>query len=216
VTITISEGTFVFLVGTTGGGKSTLLRLLGREDVASTGRVLFEQQDLAQLSAADVQSLRRKTGTVHQTVRLMEQLTVEQNVELVLRVTCSEDEWQRDRILDLLARLGLAAAADMLPRELSGGERQRVALARAICHSPRLLILDEPTSNLDPANAWRVAEILQEHHARGATIVMATHNRPIVDALLHRVVRLEEGRVTTDQVGHAYPRDLPTDSDWWD
>jgi len=206
VDLEIRRGDFIFLVGPSGAGKSTLIRLLIREQVATTGRVYLAGRDLARVSRSQVHRLRRRIGVVFQDFRLLPNKTVRENVAFALEVTGAPLDEIRRRVPRLLALVGLEDQARQLPAQLSGGEQQRAAIARALVHDPAILIADEPTGNLDPVTGWEIVQLLLEINALGTTLVVATHNQEIVTALRRRVVALEQGRMVRDEVGAAYRR----------
>ena len=206
VDLEIQRGDFIFLVGPSGAGKSTLIRLLIREQVATTGRVYLAGRDLARVSRSQVHRLRRRIGVVFQDFRLLPNKTVRENVAFALEVTGAPLDEIRRRVPRLLALVGLEDQAQQLPAQLSGGEQQRAAIARALVHDPAILIADEPTGNLDPVTGWEIVQLLLEINALGTTLVVATHNQEIVTALRRRVVALEQGRMVRDEVGAAYRR----------
>jgi cell division transport system ATP-binding protein len=206
VDLEIRRGDFIFLVGPSGAGKSTLIRLLIREQVATSGRVYLAGRDLARVSRSQVHRLRRRIGVVFQDFRLLPNKTVRENVAFALEVTGAPLDEIRRRVPRLLALVGLEDQAQQLPAQLSGGEQQRAAIARALVHDPAILIADEPTGNLDPVTGWEIVQLLLEINALGTTLVVATHNQEIVTALRRRVVALEQGRMVRDEVGAAYRR----------
>jgi len=206
VDLEIRRSDFIFLVGPSGAGKSTLIRLLIREQVATTGRVYLAGRDLARVSRSQVHRLRRRIGVVFQDFRLLPNKTVRENVAFALEVTGAPLAEIRRRVPRLLALVGLEDQAQQLPAQLSGGEQQRAAIARALVHDPAILIADEPTGNLDPVTGWEIVQLLLEINALGTTLVVATHNQEIVTALRRRVVALEQGRMVRDELGAAYRR----------
>ncbi len=206
VTVTIPAGDFVFLVGPSGAGKSTFIRLLIREHVASTGQVMVAGRDLARLRRRQVPQLRRRIGIVFQDFRLLPNKTVFENVAFALEVTGASRAEIRGHVPRLLNLVGLQEHVDHLPAQLSGGEQQRVAIARAMVHDPMLLIADEPTGNLDPVTSWEIIQLLIHINAMGTTVLMATHNQEIVNAMRRRVLALENGRLVRDEAGAAYER----------
>jgi cell division transport system ATP-binding protein len=198
VSLTVPDGDFVFLVGASGAGKSSLVRLLIREEMASRGRLFVAGQELSRLRRHHLPHFRRRVGLVFQDFKLLPSMTVQENVAFALHTLGESVRVIRDRVDDALETVGLIRKARSYPCELSGGEQQRVAIARALVHEPSLFVADEPTGNLDPATAWDIMEILSTINAAGVTIVMATHNREIVDATRHRVVALERGQIIRD------------------
>ena len=207
VTVTILAGDFVFLVGQSGAGKSTFIRLLIREQLATAGRVVVAGHDLARIRRSQVPGLRRRIGIVFQDFRLLPAKTVFENVAFALEVTGATRQEIRRRVPQLLNLVGLHEHDDHLPTQLSGGELQRAAIARALVHDPAMLIADEPTGNLDPVTSWEIIQLLIQINAMGTTVLMATHNQEIVNAMRRRVVALEQGRLVRDEFGAAYERE---------
>jgi cell division transport system ATP-binding protein len=206
VDLRIPEGDFVFLVGPSGAGKSTLIRLLVREEEASSGRIEVAGRDVTGMKPRDVPRLRREIGIVFQDFRLLPRKTVAENVAFALEVTGTPRRLIRPSVARVLALVGLGEQADQRPGQLSGGEMQRAAIARAMVHGPRLIIADEPTGNLDPLISWEIIQLLLRINDMGTTVLMATHNAEVVTALRRRVVALEGGRIVRDEVG-GYHRD---------
>ncbi|MCS7173290.1 MAG: cell division ATP-binding protein FtsE [Armatimonadetes bacterium] len=204
VSLSIEPGEFVFLVGSSGAGKSTLLRLLYRAEVPTEGAVWVDGVEVNRLRPREVPRLRRRIGVVFQDFKLLRDRTVAENVGFVLRVTGTPPDWIPPRIRWALETVGLLDRADAFPHELSGGEQQRVAIARAIALRPGLLLADEPTGNLDPETSWEIMRLLVRIHLQGTTVVMATHNRLLVDILRRRVVELAEGQVVRDEAWGGY------------
>lgn len=206
-TTTIEKGEFVFLVGPSGAGKSTFLRLIFREDLPTRGQVLVGGRSVARLRPWEVPLLRRKIGVVFQDFRLLEDRTVYENVAFAMQVLERPPQEIRQKVPRVLQMVGLAARANAYPQHLSGGEQQRVAIARAIVNSPPVLVADEPTGNLDPDTAWDILRLLLEINKGGTTVIMATHNREIVDRLQRRVIALEQGRIVRDEAKGVYRRE---------
>ncbi len=204
VDLVIPEGDFVFLVGPSGAGKSTLIKLLIRDELATSGEVVLDGHDLARLPRRQVPKMRRKIGVVFQDFKLLPSKTVWENVAFALEVTGTPRKRIAPAVDRVLSLVGLTAQARQVPAQLSGGEQQRTAIARALVHDPRLIIADEPTGNLDPLISWEILQLLLRINEMGVTILMATHNAEFVTALRRRVVALEEGRVVRDEVGGAY------------
>ncbi len=201
VSLRIDPGEFVCVIGPSGAGKSTLLSLLvGAENVTS-GSISVDDVDLRTVPPPALQLFRRKVGVVFQDYKLLQDRTVEENIAFPLEVCGVSDADIKMRVPQLLKRMNLSSRAKALPQELSGGEKARVAIARAIVHQPLILLADEPTGNLDPYQAGIVLEIFREIHAGGTTIVLATHEESLVNALQQRVIRLEAGKVTRDETG---------------
>jgi cell division transport system ATP-binding protein len=198
ISLTVPEGGFVFLVGASGAGKSSLIRLLIREEKPTRGRLIVHGLDLGSLDRRHLPYYRRTVGLVFQDFKLLPRMTVHENVAFALQ-TLGESGRVIAREADAaLEIVGLGGKTRNYPNELSGGEQQRVAIARALIHRPGLVIADEPTGNLDPETAWEITQILWQIHAEGVTVVMATHNREIVDAMRQRVVALERGEIVRD------------------
>ena len=206
VDLVIPEGDFVFIVGPSGAGKSTLMRLIIRDEVATSGQVILDGADLARLPRRGVPKVRRKIGTIFQDFKLLPRKTVWENVAFALEVTGTPRRRIRPAVDRVLALVGLTAQARQVPTQLSGGEQQRTAIARALVHDPRIIIADEPTGNLDPLISWEILQLLLRINELGVTVLMATHNADVVTALRKRVVALEEGRIIRDEVGGTYHR----------
>lgn len=206
VTLEIEKGDFVFLVGASGSGKSSLLRMMLREDVPSKGSIYVLGENLISIPGRRVPYFRRNIGMVFQDFRLLPNKTVHQNVAFCLEVIGKSPAFIADAVPAVLKLVGLEEKRDRYPNELSGGEQQRVALARAIVNKPQLLLADEPTGNLDPATSQEIVNLLERISAAGTTIVMATHDRGIVDKLKRRVVVLKEGKIVSDERGVGYEK----------
>ncbi len=204
VTVDIQTGEFVFLVGPSGSGKSTFLRLLLREERATSGRVFVNEQDVARIRRWRVPRLRRQIGAVFQDFRLLPNKTVAQNVAFALDVLGRPRSEVKPAVADALELVGLSEVSGRRPGELSGGEQQRVAIARAFVNRPPLLVADEPTGNLDPASSLGIMRILDRINREGATVLIATHDAAIVDQMRRRVVQLESGQVVRDQARGVY------------
>jgi cell division transport system ATP-binding protein len=209
VTLQIERGEFVFLIGVSGAGKSTLVRLLYREERASSGRIIVNGYDLMRLPNAQVPFLRRRIGVVFQDFKLLPRKTVAENIAFPLVVCELSPREIRRRVAELLEVVGLKSRATARPAELSGGEQQRAALARAVINNPVLLIADEPTGNLDPENARGITQLLADINRRGTTCVVATHSEQMVNALRRRVVEMVGGRVVRDAHTAVYREASP-------
>lgn len=204
VSLEIEKGDFVFLVGQSGSGKSSLLRLMLREDVPSIGSVFVLGENLVGIPSRRIPFFRRKLGVVFQDFRLLPNKTVAQNVAFSLEVIGKSPGFVQEAVPDVLRMVGLHEKADRLPSELSGGEQQRVALARAIVNKPALLLADEPTGNLDPATSDEIMALIDRINQNGTTVVMATHDRGIVDRFQKRVVEMSQGKIVRDQRSAGY------------
>jgi cell division transport system ATP-binding protein len=204
VTLSIPRQDFVFLVGPSGAGKSTLVRLLIREERATRGQILVDGQELGKLKRRHLPYLRRKIGIVFQDFKLLPNLTVFQNVAFAVRVTDGSLRHLQPKVEEVLSIVGLEGKEKKFPDELSGGEQQRVAIARALVHDPRIFVADEPTGNLDPATSWEILQLLLQINARGTTVLMATHNREIVDVMRRRVIAIQGGRIVRDEDAGGY------------
>ena len=206
ITVDIPPGDFVFLVGPSGAGKSTFIRLLIREQLPTSGRVRVAGRDLLRMRRGQVPALRRRIGIVFQDFRLLPSKTVWENVAFALEVTGTPRAVVRERVPQLLNLVGLHEHAHHLPTQLSGGEQQRTAIARALVHDPPILIADEPTGNLDPVTSWDIIQLLIQINQLGTTVLMATHNQEIVNAMRRRVLALENGHLVRDESTAAYER----------
>ena len=204
VDLEISRGEFVFLVGASGSGKSTMLRLAIREEQVTEGRLLVGGHDLSRLPHRKVPQLRRQIGSVFQDFRLLPNKTVEQNVAFALQVIGRPRRAIRALVPETLELVGLQDMGKRYPHELSGGEQQRVAIARAVVNRPPVLLADEPTGNLDPATSLDIVHLLGRIHDAGTTILMATHDNTIVDRMQQRVVEIEDGVVVRDEATGSY------------
>jgi cell division transport system ATP-binding protein len=204
VDLEISKGEFVFLVGPSGSGKSTLIRLMLRQELPTSGKIWVAGKEITTLPGWKVPLLRRSIGTVFQDFKLLPSKTVHENVAFALEVIGRPKHVIRSQVPQVLKLVGLAAKADRLPNQLSGGEQQRVSIARAFVNRPLILLADEPTGNLDPATSVGIMRLLDRINRTGTTVVMATHDHAIVDAMRRRVVALERGRVIRDQSRGAY------------
>ncbi|MFD7644237.1 cell division ATP-binding protein FtsE [Kitasatospora sp. NPDC059795] len=204
VSLEIEKGEFVFLVGSSGSGKSTFLRLCLREERPSTGDVYVLGKDLGKLSNWKVPHMRRQLGTVFQDFRLLPNKTVGQNVAFALEVIGKPKSAINKVVPEVLDLVGLGGKEERMPGELSGGEQQRVAIARAFVNRPMLLIADEPTGNLDPQNSVGIMKLLDRINRTGTTVLMATHDQAIVDQMRKRVIELDKGLLVRDQARGVY------------
>jgi cell division transport system ATP-binding protein len=218
VTLDIAKGEFVFLVGPSGSGKSTLIRLLLREELPTSGDLWVAGKHVNKLASWKVPMLRRSVGTVFQDFKLLPNKTVYENVAFALEVIGRPRHVVRQQVPQVLRLVGLTAKADRMPRQLSGGEQQRVSIARAFVNRPLILMADEPTGNLDPGTSVGIMRLLDRINRTGTTVVMATHDHAIVDAMRRRVVELDGGAVVRDQSHGGYQQlpplpDTPGDGD---
>ncbi|HVD88979.1 MAG TPA: cell division ATP-binding protein FtsE [Jatrophihabitantaceae bacterium] len=204
VSVEIDKGEFVFLIGPSGSGKSTVLRLLLREERPSTGVVHVDGRNLSRLPARKVPELRRKIGCVFQDFRLLPKKTVYDNVAFALEVINKSQRAIKRTVPEVLDLVGLDGKANRHPHELSGGEQQRVAIARAFVNRPLVLLADEPTGNLDPDTSQGIMRLLERINRTGTTVLMATHDNNIVDAMRRRVIELDFGKVVRDQARGVY------------
>jgi cell division transport system ATP-binding protein len=204
VSMQIEKGEFVFLIGQSGSGKTTVLRLLLREEVADSGTVNVNGRNLNKLAKRKVPDLRRKIGCVFQDFRLLPKKSVYENVAFALEVINKSPKTIRRTVPEVLDLVGLTGKAQRLPHELSGGEQQRVAIARAFVNRPLVLLADEPTGNLDPDTSQGLMGLLERINRTGSTVVMATHDNNIVDAMRRRVIELDFGKVIRDQSRGVY------------
>jgi len=198
VNIKIDRGEFISLVGPSGAGKSTLIRLFIREDVPTTGRISIAGRDITKLKTDDLPYYRRKVGVIFQDYKLLPQKTVYENIAFALEVCDVPAKEIREKVIKILALVGLSARMENYPHELSGGEQQRVAIARSLVHSPQIVIADEPTGNLDPVNSKEIIDLLLRINRAGAVVILATHNAEIVNNLRRRVISMRGGKVVSD------------------
>ncbi len=202
--VDIDKGEFVFLVGPSGSGKSTFLRLLNREERPEKGRIFVAGKDIAELPAYKVPYLRRNIGSVYQDFKLLPTKSVYENVAFALEAIGRPKSAIKEAVPQILDLVGLLKKQSNMPNELSGGEQQRVSIARAFVNRPLILLADEPTGNLDPATSVGIMKLLDRINRTGTTVVMATHDRGIVDTMRRRVIELDRGRVVRDQARGVY------------
>ncbi len=206
VSLDIERGEFVFLVGTSGSGKSTLMKLLMREESVTSGGIIVDGKNVVSMPQNEVPYLRRALGVIFQDFRLLEDRSVYENVAFAMQVIEAPRQLMQKSVGAVLEIVGLSERAKDFPSQLSGGERQRVAIARAIVNNPRIVIADEPTGNLDPETSWDIMDIFQRINAAGTTIIMATHDKNIVDHMYRRVVELEHGKIVRDEIRGSYEK----------
>mgnify|MGYP004480601543 FL=1 len=205
----IKKGDFVFIIGGTGSGKSTLIKMLYREEKPSHGEIIIGGLNVAKLRNSKVYKLRRKLGIVFQDYRLLPKSTVYENVAFALEVIGAKKEIINAKVLKALELVGLKGKIRNYPDQLSGGEQQRVAIARAIVNEPKLLLCDEPTGNLDPEKSMEIMKVLEEiNKTLGTTIIMATHDKDIVNKMHKRVITLKDGRLVSDQEKGKYNNEV--------
>ncbi len=198
VSFTIEKGEFAFIVGASGAGKSTLLKLIMAEEKTSEGTITVNGFDLSHLSQKEIPALRKSMGIVFQDFRLIENMTVYENVEFAMRVTNASTRSIRRRVPYVLGLVGLGDKARSYPRQLSGGQMQRVALARALVNNPSIIIADEPTGNIDPEMSHEIVELLNEINHCGTTILMVTHEHRLVHEFGRRVITIKDGKLSSD------------------
>ncbi|MDA1338105.1 MAG: cell division ATP-binding protein FtsE [bacterium] len=204
INLTINDGEFVFLVGASGAGKTSLLKLLIREELPSSGEIKVDGESVQKLKPSQIPMLRRKIGMVFQDFRLLETRTVFDNVAISLEVAGKKKAEIKEIVPRILKLVGLAGQINHYPSQLSGGEKQRVSLARAIAHDPKYLVADEPTGNIDPKATWELMQLFQKINDFGTTIIFATHDKVVVDQLKKRVVTIENGKIIKDQINSTY------------
>ena len=198
VNIEIEKGEFVFVVGTSGSGKTTFIELLLRELVPTKGKIEVAGVNYERLKKNKIHKVRRKIGVVFQNFRLLKDRTVYENVAFAQRVIETPAKYIKRQVPAVLALVGLEDKFKSYPRQLSGGEQQRVALARALVNKPEIILADEPTGNLDPKNSWDIMNLLDEINQKGTTVVVVTHNKEIVNVMKKRVITLKKGVVVSD------------------
>ena len=204
VNVHIEPGEFVFVVGPSGAGKSTFIKMLFCEVLPTTGSIFVNGMDILALSPKEIPFMRRQLGIIFQDYRLLPDRTVFENVAFAMQVIEAPHRKIRRQVMNVLDLVGLRDRANAYPNELSGGEQQRVAIARAIVNNPVFVIADEPTGNLDPETSWDIMGIFKAINDAGTTIVMATHDKEVVDAMGQRVIAIEKGRIVRDQKEGAY------------
>ncbi|MEV6430670.1 cell division ATP-binding protein FtsE [Nocardia sp. NPDC051463] len=204
ITVDVDKGEFVFIIGPSGSGKSTFMRLLLKEEAPTSGEIQVADFRVDRLPGRRVPKLRQRIGCVFQDFRLLQQKTVQQNVAFALEVIGKRQQFIDRTVPEVLDMVGLGGKADRLPSELSGGEQQRVAIARAFVNHPLVLLADEPTGNLDPDTSGDIMLLLERINRTGTTVVMATHDNHIVDAMRRRVVELDRGRLVRDDATGVY------------
>ena len=202
--VTISKGEFVFVIGASGSGKSTFIKMLYREEKPDKGEIFIGGINVAKLKNRKVYKLRRKLGVVFQDFKLLPKLTVYENVAYALEVFALDKKIIHNQVMKVLNLVGLKGKLRQYPDQLAGGEQQRVAIARAIVNEPKILICDEPTGNLDPHTSMEIMKVLEEINKLGTTIIMATHDKEIVNKMKKRVIYIEEGKLIKDYEKGTY------------
>jgi cell division transport system ATP-binding protein len=208
VTFSVYEGEFVFIVGPSGAGKSTITKLALLEELPSKGHIMFDGKSIDKMKSSESYKIRRNIGVVFQNFRLLQNRTVFENLAFVLEILGMSDKDIKDQVMYSLDLVGLTAKAGFFPGQLSGGEQQRATIARAVVSQPKLLIADEPTGNLDEKNTWDVIQLLNKINNWGTTVIVATHDKEVVDSLQRRVIALEAGRLVRDSAGGYYKNEL--------
>lgn len=203
INLSVDKKEFVFLVGPTGSGKTTIFRLLTRELLPTEGVIIVNDWNIAKLPKQKIPHLRKKVGVVFQDLKLLLDRTIFENISLPLEIAGKKEEEIKNKVEEVLSQVGLIEHKDKFPIQLSGGEMQRAAIARALVLSPEILLADEPTGNLDMATSWEIVKLLSNINEKGTTIIMATHNTDIINKLSKRVIKLEKGHLIRD--------DLPAD-----
>jgi cell division transport system ATP-binding protein len=204
ISIDIEKGDFIFVVGPSGAGKSTFIKLIFREELPTHGQLVVNGRNVTNMPPAEVPFLRRGLGIVFQDYRLLPEKTVYENIAFAMRVIEAPRREIQKRVNSVMELVGLRDKHRCFPNQLSGGEQQRVAIARAIVNNPVVVIADEPTGNLDPETSWDIMKIFERINKSGTTIVMATHDKTIVDTMRKRVIAIEKGRIVRDQVKGVY------------
>ncbi|MFC4618572.1 cell division ATP-binding protein FtsE [Camelliibacillus cellulosilyticus] len=204
ISVQINKGEFVYIVGPSGAGKSSFIKMMYREEKPTRGKIIIDGTDITKLKNKHIPFIRRKIGVVFQDFKLLPKLTVYENVAFALEVIEQHPRQIRKRVMEVLELVKLKHKARFLPDELSGGEQQRVSIARSIVNKPAVVVADEPTGNLDPDNAWGIMDIFETINNNGTTIVMATHNKDIVNRMKKRVIAIESGMIVRDDERGEY------------
>lgn len=204
ITLSIKMGEFISLVGPSGAGKSTLIKLLTCEEAPSSGKIAVAGRDISKLKKKELPFYRRKVGVIFQDFKILPKKTVYENIAFALEVSDSTNEEIADKVPKIIELVGLTSRSFAFSEELSGGEKQRVSIARALVHNPKLLIADEPTGNLDPVSTWEIIELLFKINKQGTIVLLATHDKEVVDTLQRRVVTLRDGKIVSDQEKGKY------------
>lgn len=204
ISVHIDKGEFVYIVGPSGSGKSTFIKMMYREELPTRGKIFIDGTDITKLKQKQIPFLRRKIGVVFQDFKLLPKLTVYENIAFALEVIEENPRNIRKKVMEVLDLVNLKHKARSFPNELSGGEQQRVSIARSIVNNPTVVVADEPTGNLDPENAWTIMEIFERINNNDTTVVMATHNKEIVNRMVKRVIAIESGMIVRDDEQGEY------------
>lgn len=207
INLRIKKGEFVFLVGYSGAGKTSLIKMLLKEIEPTKGRIIINDKDITKLKNKEIPYLRRNIGVVFQDFRLLPNRTIFENVAFAKEIIGASPKDIKKEVTSTLNLVGLSDKANCYPNELSGGEQQRISIARAIVNNPEIIIADEPTGNLDPDTAWEIMSLLKEINKKGTTVIMVTHAKDIVDSMKRRVIALEGGKIVRDEERGAYGGD---------
>lgn len=208
LSVRIDRNEFVYIVGPSGAGKSTFMKLIYREEVPTKGQISVNGFNVGKLKQRKIPFVRRNIGVVFQDFRLLPNLTAYENVAFAMEVIEAPRRLIKRRVMEVLELVGLKGKASSLPAQLSGGEQQRISIARAIVNNPSVIVADEPTGNLDPETSWGIMNLLEEINFRGTTIIMATHNREIVNSIRKRVIAIEHGLIVRDEMRGDYGYDI--------
>jgi len=208
ISVQIDKDEFVYLVGPSGAGKSTFMKLIYREEVPTKGQIFVSGFNIGKLKQRKIPFVRRNIGVVFQDFRLLPKLNAYENVAFAMEVIEAPKKVIKRRVPEVLELVGLKHKMGSLPAQLSGGEQQRIAIARAIVNNPSVIVADEPTGNLDPETSWGIMKLLEEINFRGTTIVMATHNKDIVNSMRKRVIAIEQGLIVRDEARGEYGYDF--------
>ncbi len=204
VSFTLMPGEFVFLIGESGAGKTTLMKHIVKEDVSTNGTIVIDGDDISKIKNRHLYKLRRKVGFIYQDFKLLERKTAFENVALSLQVVGKDDDMINKVVPNLLNLVGLGKKQDKFPYNLSGGEKQRLAIARALAHEPKILLADEPTGNLDAVASWVVVDLMKKINDWGTTIIFGTHDSNIVNTMKKRVIKLHQGKIVSDKEKGIY------------
>ncbi len=204
ISFKVSVGEFISLVGPSGAGKSTIIRLLTAAEKPTSGEILVAGRDITRLRKNEIPFYHRKVGVIFQDFKLLPRTTVYENVAFALEVADATNKEIREKVPNIIEIVGLTSRINAMSEELSGGEKQRVSIARALVHNPKLLIADEPTGNLDPVSTWEIIELLFKINKQGTIVLLATHDKEVVDTLERRVISVRNGHIITDQMKGKY------------